>query len=192
MISYSRIADGIAYYQQHGYTYKEVPWLVPQPAINVTKPDEAKAFYVHNLGCLVASGEQSFIHLMQDGKLLSGRYVCCTPCFRDEPILDELRRSCFLKVELISAFPLSISFEIDMMIKTALNFFRQYVPCDIVKTDIGWDIESKGIELGSYGFRQCGNIRWVYGTGVAEPRLSHVLNMSKEGHDVHQSKNCTG
>ena len=36
-----------------------------------------------------------------------------------------------------------------------------------------YDIEScNGIELGSYGIREFAGFRWIYGTGVAEPRLS--------------------
>ena len=41
-----------------------------------------------------------------------------------------------------------------------------------------WELQD-GLELGSYGIRppQCAGrtLRWVYGTGVAEPRLSQVI-----------------
>jgi hypothetical protein len=41
-----------------------------------------------------------------------------------------------------------------------------------------WELQD-GLELGSYGIRppQCAGrtLRWVYGTGVVEPRLSQVI-----------------
>ena len=62
----------------------------------------------------------------------------------------------------------------------AQQFFSLHVPVDLVKTDDersdeSYDIESNGIELGSYGIRQHENITWVYGTGLAEPRLSIAI-----------------
>jgi len=32
-----------------------------------------------------------------------------------------------------------------------------------------------GVELGSYGIRECKFLKWIYGTGCAEPRLSQVI-----------------
>lgn len=40
-----------------------------------------------------------------------------------------------------------------------------------------YDLVYRGIELGSYGIRQCGFLTWIYGTGVAEPRLSRTMEM---------------
>ena len=40
-----------------------------------------------------------------------------------------------------------------------------------------YDLVYRGIELGSYGIRKCSFLTWIYGTGVAEPRLSQVIEM---------------
>jgi hypothetical protein len=47
----------------------------------------------------------------------------------------------------------------------------------IVKTNIGYDLELNNIELGSYGVRKYGQLHWVYGTGLAEPRFSKVCEI---------------
>ena len=46
---------------------------------------------------------------------------------------------------------------------------------EIIKTDIGYDITINGEELGSYGIRKCEFLKWIYGTGCAEPRLSTLI-----------------
>ena len=42
-----------------------------------------------------------------------------------------------------------------------------------------WDLEveinEQIFELGSYGFRKHQDLSWIFGTGLAEPRFSHVL-----------------
>lgn len=38
-----------------------------------------------------------------------------------------------------------------------------------------YDLMYRGIELGSYGIRKCDFLTWIYGTGVAEPRLTRTL-----------------
>jgi hypothetical protein len=48
-----------------------------------------------------------------------------------------------------------------------------------VKTDVGYDLEINGIEVGSYGRREVGDFTWVYGTGLALPRFSQALNRGK-------------
>lgn len=44
-----------------------------------------------------------------------------------------------------------------------------------VASGIQKDIVFRGIELGSYGIREHKYLKWVYGTGLAEPRFSNVL-----------------
>jgi hypothetical protein len=39
-----------------------------------------------------------------------------------------------------------------------------------------YDLIYRGVELGSYGIRSCDYLTWIYGTGVAEPRLTRTLN----------------
>ena len=38
-----------------------------------------------------------------------------------------------------------------------------------------YDLMYRGIELGSYGIRHCNYLSWIYGTAVAEPRLTRIL-----------------
>jgi hypothetical protein len=47
----------------------------------------------------------------------------------------------------------------------------------LVNEEGGYDIEYKGIELGSYGIRECPFLAWIYATGCAEPRLSTCQNL---------------
>jgi len=38
-----------------------------------------------------------------------------------------------------------------------------------------YDIVYGDVELGSYGIRECSFLRWIYGTGCAEPRTSNLM-----------------
>lgn len=62
------------------------------------------------------------------------------------------------------------------VLSEALGFFRGFFGMDArsVRTVEGWDIEAGGIELGSYGKRSHASLSWVYGTGVALPRLTQA------------------
>jgi len=174
-IDYRKIVDAIHNYQWLGYEYLEVPWFISRQAMQVTAPPDRR-FCTSFIGDLVASGEQSFIQMWMDGKLKPGKWQCATPCFRDEPNVDETHLNYFFKVELIEISPADVEKSIDRMIDDALKFFNSYLDnWMVVDTSIGKDIVSAcGVELGSYGYREHGDFKWVYGTGVAEPRLSYV------------------
>ena len=189
LIDYQIIADAIKWYTSRGYEYIDACWMSTRQAVDITKPPGASRMDVyagnddgsigHCYDSLVASGEQSFIELMilgeKNGGIGPGRYLCVTPCFRDEPVRDEWHHNWFLKVELISAWPFDVRGELRDMLHAARLFYDQYVPAETLKTDIGRDIVCDGIELGSYGLRSYENMNWIYGTGVAEPRLSQVI-----------------
>lgn len=183
MINYQIIYDAVEHYKRLGYNYIEVPWLVSKESLDVTRPPEARYFSTFK-GELVASGEQSFIEIRKD--LCPGRkYQCVTPCFRDEKC-DELHKPWFIKCELI--LPLwkgdDADKAVDVVLKEAYSLFKRYASYEgspvMVKTDIGFDINMLGIEVGSYGYREHDGFRWVYGTGVAEPRLSYVRQKIEE------------
>lgn len=185
MIDYSKIAKAQEYYNKLGYKYIEVPWLVSKQANEVTKPQGIKDYETFN-GCLVASGEQSFIQLILNNKLNYGLYSCITPCYRNEKEYNEYTYEYFLKLELIYYFN-HIGDEIDnqilKMLYDAKRFFSNYICWDklnIVNTNIGYDINGvlndKEIELGSYGYRKWNSYKWIYGTGIAEPRFSLVYD----------------
>lgn len=176
-ISWNRIAQAINYYTIKKYEYIEVPWMVDEETINITKPPQARLFDSF-LGNLVASGEQSFLAIRED--LCPGRkYQCVTPCFRDEKY-DELHLPYFVKCELIHVLWKTDDADqaLELMIRDAWNFITgiTYTCTEVVKTDIGKDILTAGIEVGSYGYREHEGFRWIYGTGLAEPRMSQAVS----------------
>lgn len=186
MINYSLISDALEFYVNAGFSYVDVPWLVSQEVLEATIPDGASAQDNSLYGkFLVASAEQSFLQLMVDGRIFPGKYCAVTPCFRNEPE-DWLHKKSFMKVELIHIIgPDDVALlSLHKMINLAKHFFMQYAFCstiDIVeipghRCEINYDIMADGIELGSYGIRSYKNFRWIYATGIAEPRLSTVIS----------------
>lgn len=155
----------------------EAPWTVTEQVDNITKPKDKISFQLkHNDKCLVASGEQSFLYLYLKNFLPKGQFQTVTPCFRYENF-DFLHSKYFIKNELIKTDVVN-EFELEKIINTCLGFYKQYIPlCEVIKTDIGFDIEVKGNELGSYGIRSCEFLTWIYATGCAEPRLSNLRNL---------------
>jgi hypothetical protein len=178
MIDYKIITDSVSYYELNGFTRIEAPWTVSEYVDNITKPPSIQSFQLkHNNKCLVASGEQSFLYLYLKDFLPKGQFQTITPCFRMEGF-DYSHTKYFIKNELIKTDVVTLS-ELDKMVETSLEFFKQYLPSlDIIDTDIGYDIEYRGNELGSYGIRECEFLKWIYGTGCAEPRLSRIINLA--------------
>lgn len=174
-INYTRINDALCFYTQHGFAYKETPWIVSFGAYSATRPPTRPDFYTLG-GYLVASGEQGFIEELLSGKRLT-KHVTVTPCFREEECLDEIHYRYFMKVELID-MNASIK-NLKDMISLATHFFSKERRVEVIQTDTRGEmfdiIDSvTGIELGSYGIRTVKNIRFIYGTGLAEPRYSVV------------------
>jgi hypothetical protein len=186
MSSYDIINQSILYYRLNGFQYVDVPWLVDEDISNITKPNDKQNFYV-NSKCLVASGEQSFLQFIIDNKLTPGEYSTCTPCFRDE-IEDCLHKKYFMKTELIKWDFISNDESINMkqlknIIQLCYDFFSKYVPVTVLTLEDGsFDIVDvkNNIELGSYGFREFKNIKWIYATGCAAERLIYVIHLNKK------------
>ena len=196
MIDYIKIAEAKKYYSDLGYIELEIPWLVDKEAYHATKPrwaadvvcyyEEGSAIeneeesgwkITTKQGYLEASGEQGFLQWMLEGKMPFGKFFCITPCFRQEAIQDEWHLPYFLKLELIRTDRVGLS-QLYGMISDAANFYYRYLPVEVIETEKDtYDIVSANglIELGSYGIRKYKQHSWVYGTGVAEPRLSQVL-----------------
>jgi hypothetical protein len=124
------------------------------------------------------------LQMKLDNPSLTGKYVTMTPCFRNEPIIDELHQPYFMKVELINWEKTEIE-DMNKMIADARLLFEQELWVDAVPNidpdPIGiaaYDIitHHSEIELGSYGIRQHPKVgRWLYGTGLAEPRYSQAV-----------------
>jgi hypothetical protein len=190
MIDYNKIGTSIDFYTKNDFVRIEAPWMVTEEISGLTKPPHVLDYHVpecHKV--LVASGEQSFLYLANKGILAPGKYQTTTPCFRNEPI-DLLHRKCFIKNELIQTVNINNQ-ELEKMIKNAFDFFSIFINKDrlkIIKTpatqsivsyDIVAIVNNQELELGSYGIRKCEILKWIYGTGCAEPRLSLIMNRIK-------------
>lgn len=189
-IDYSLISRAIEYYRGKGFNYVEAPWIVKSKAIRSTLPEGKLPFYVTGeMGdSLVGSAEQAFVWLMLDGKLPLGSHMAAGPCFRDDEV-DDLHQKTFFKVELIIVMDYAPPPE--FAYRMALDAYRGFRRCmpdagegfevgmKIVETEVGYDINLNGIEIGSYGVRSFEGHHWIYGTGLAEPRFSMALAKSK-------------
>jgi hypothetical protein len=192
-LHYKHLIHAIKYYESAGFKWLDVPWAVSKQAILITRPphitDEPLHYSAGGIDFYpVASAEQSFLQMQMDavnaGTPKTGSYVTMSPCFRNEPVLDELHQPYFMKVELISWDKTSHE-DLTKMIAHARLLFEENLWVDCVKnTDpdpIGveaFDLVTShtGIELGSYGIREHPKVgRWLYGTGLAEPRYSYAL-----------------
>jgi aspartyl/asparaginyl-tRNA synthetase len=184
-INWRNLSDAISYFVDHGFSYIEAPWVVPDEIIMATCPQNR--FMVRSdIGNLVGSAEQSFIHLDNQNLLETGRFVACTPCFRNEDEIDEFHQKSFMKVELyVNENPSQEVF--DIFLEDMVNFYGTLLNDD-EKNDLkihsvddsSVDIELYGVEIGSYGFRTFKNKSWIYGTALAVPRFSTALKRVRE------------
>lgn len=178
-INWSRLVSALNFYNALGWKQIDLDWTVDTEISLITKPSLKRSFFLEEKE-LVASGEQSFLQLMSQFKLEPGRYCGITPCFRDDEE-DYLHSKYFMKVELIDTLNVNNK-SLEEIILCAKKFFSNYLDVKIVKLDDNsYDIvEAKTeFELGSYGIREYDNLKWVFGTGLAEPRLSKVLRLIK-------------
>lgn len=182
---YKRLSDSIIFYREKGFVWIDAPWLVDRESSEFTIPSDRQSFSIRGKD-LVGSGEQSFIQMMRTGELKSGSYVCCTPCFRDEPILDDTHKLGFMKTEIIDTENTTKERLLEI-VGIAKQFFQEYLEVEIVKkTETSFDIEDlhTRIELGSYAIKQKQNLRWICGTGCAEPRLGVCLKTVISGYHI--------
>lgn len=183
MINYNLLHKSTVHYEKEGFKRIEAPWLVTEQINDITCPPEATKYYVTKGGkkkTFVASGEQSFLYLINKNFIPYGDYQTITPCMRDDDF-DEYHTKYFMKNELIRYVESPSSNDVKDLVSYAESFFlsigAQRNLLTIRETSpITYDIEYSGIELGSYGMRRCAFCSWVYGTGLAEPRFSRVLN----------------
>lgn len=188
MIDYEIINSAIKYYDKLGYQRIEAPWLVTKAISDITKPERATTYLVHKdtnpsyEKAFVASGEQSFLYLINKGYLpKTGKFQTVTPCMRNDEF-DETHTKYFMKLELIfySTEKTLTKEDVGIMSDHAYVFFDSFRmgknTLHFVGNDpISFDIAYNGVEIGSYGLRECSFCNWVYGTGVAEPRFSRLI-----------------
>lgn len=177
-INYLIIANAIEFYKSKGFEYCNVDWSAPVDILRITTPARCRLYLLASNDSLVGSAEQSFLHLIINKQLKPGRYVAASPCFRDDAE-DDLHSRYFFKVELID-FENPTLESLNEIIQICQTYFNSYVETEVIQTEeFNWDIIDKKnkIELGSYGIRSHGTVKWIYATGVAEPRLSKVFSM---------------
>lgn len=178
---WTRLARAVDWYVRRGYSYVEVPWIVPPGPALATLPEDRRPFETLD-GVLVGSAEQSLVHLALSGALLPGRHVAVSPCFRDDPE-DEVHFRHFMKVELmvLHRSPLHEAGSY-MHTRDVLDDARDFMSKEsdraplLSATRAGVDLVLSGLEVGSYGYRSAGGVSWTYGTGLAEPRFSQALS----------------
>jgi len=178
MIDFKILNESIIFYEEKGFKRIEAPWTVSEKVDNITKPADRIVFQLkHNGKCLVASGEQSFLYLLIKDFIPAGKYQTVTPCFRFEPF-DPYHTKYFMKNELIITDDVTTR-SLVRMLEEAVEFYQPYfkTKLDVIDTAEGFDIEVGGHELGSYGIRQHEYLKWIYGTGCAEPRMSNLIKI---------------
>lgn len=180
MIDYKILSESVKYYGYLNYNKIEVPWIIDDDVDKITNP--GKSLHIgRTKKCLIGSGEQGFLQLYKDKKLLKGRYQTITPCHRVEKTYDEFHLPFFMKNELIITDDVN-SINLYHMLDNVSNFFKKYLPkIDCVETgDLSYDLNYDNIELGSYGIREHilddEKFSWIYGTGCAMPRFYQCIN----------------
>lgn len=175
LLDYRYIADAQDFYLEKDYEPIAIPWVIGIDSYTSTLPDRVE-HYATLGGFLVGSAEQSFIQLMADGEEL-GRVQAASPCFRSEDH-DELHSPYFFKLELFDNLLPMTGDSVLGVLDDAREFFEKYLPTSVTQEgETSWDIVAahSGVELGSYGIRKYKENQWIYGTGVALPRLQQVL-----------------
>lgn len=183
MINYYNLHAAQDFYSIKGFQRIEAPWTVTKAISQITKPVDKEDFELEKKKkVLVASGEQSFLYLYLKGYLPLGSFQTITPCFRED-VFDVTHSKYFMKNELIETKDVSPKRLVEV-VEIAADFMSQMLNAEVeIKkiSAVSYDIEYAGIELGSYGYRECDFLNWIYGTGIAEPRFSHVQNLIKNG-----------
>lgn len=179
-----------------GFRYVSLPWVVPTRYTDVTRPPGATDVLTPH-GALVASGEQAFLQLWDEAHLPPSRlgYIGWTPCFRDEPVLDDLHHHAFIKAELFIPLEAACLAELDALegpsqrllarlVEQQAEVFRllasregrRGIPLVQERVDgRQTDLLLAGIELGSYGLRCFKDRAYLYGTALALPRFHVAL-----------------
>lgn len=176
MIDYGLLDESINYYTENGFIRIESPWLVTEYIDLITKPKDTISYRIEAKNKnFVASGEQSFLYLYLKEYLPKGKFQTITPCLRNDSF-DFTHTKYFMKNELIITDDVNKS-NLDDIIGCARDFFTKKFNkvIEIIPDGDGYDLQIDGYELGSYGIRECEFLKWIYGTGCAEPRTSKLL-----------------
>jgi hypothetical protein len=193
-IQYKLLDTARAHYDRRGFVPIEVPWIVDEKVSMITTPDKAYAYATKNKQHFVGSAEQGFLQMALAGQISPEiRFQAITPCFRRD-VPDVSHSRWFMKLELFEFFvhPIIDRVQVDLdlgymrdsawaLFKILTDVKKHHLMIMPTNNDIEhptMDINLNGMEIGSYGIRSHKTVTWVYGTGLALPRLHHA--MSKE------------
>lgn len=177
------LLEAVSFYRCKGYKSITVPTVVEGRVVNATCPPWGDFRPDHGL-YHVASAEQSFLQMMEEGYDLLGLYQATTACHRpSDADRGELYQEWFLKLELYSS---DVHQGEELLLTDARECYAKHlnVPLEeieVVPTELGRDLVFNGVEVGSYGIRLnvLGRHSWAYGTGFVPFRLGKA--MEKDG-----------
>lgn len=161
-----------SFFQKKEYVYSPVPWLVDEASVRATlDPTEKDPWHCAG-GYLIGSGEQGFIQILPT-IAPNSRLCTLTPCFRDE-VEDEFHQRWFVKLELFSNIVTEAEF--GYMLCSCTEFYSSLgcLPKQVKLGEMLVDITINDIEVGSYGVREVGDVKFIYGTGIALPRFNQA------------------
>jgi len=172
------LAKARDFYTSKGYKLINVPTLVEADVINATCPpwgDFRSGSDLYH----VASAEQGFVQLLKDGvPLYEPKYQAITACHRpSDKDRGEYYQEWFLKLEL---FTMALPEGWKYLMEDAKECYTSHLGYEpgVVQTEIGFDLELCGIEIGSYGSRKVSfsgrDYHFHYGTGFVPFRLSKL------------------
>lgn len=183
-IDYKLLTKAVKYFRKQGFIQIEVPWRVSAEAVNATF--DSNLSFKSDERFLIGSAEQGFLELILQNKLKNNILMSVSPCFRND-IEDELHQQEFMKLELIYLCRFNIT-NTDIEYIAFRNFVIEFITkklkiqrerIQIVQTFENSiyleDILIDGIEYGSYGIRKFKDYNYIYGTGIALPRASIIL-----------------
>lgn len=181
-MSVELITDAYSWWSRW-FRAKRVPALVDPDVMAHTCPAGVNDSRLYGQGTdtVVASAEQSFLQLDKDGELEPGEWMALTPCYREEPVMDETHLPVFLKLELMCLSKGDMFYtrtEAMQLAHKLRKFLHEFyvLPTELVETEEGWDVMYEDLELGSFGVRRTLTGKsYIYGTGLAEPRASIAL-----------------
>jgi hypothetical protein len=183
----ARITRSVKLWEEAGASFVSLPWTAPRAIIESTRPMWAGKDTQTQHDFLVASGEQSFLWLDEEGRLPENKLcVGWSPCFRDEHNFDDIHNYYFLKAEVYRRLGEGEDGErvLEQIVHTAaciMETIGGVRPTKVVMAPWQIDLELAGLEVGSYGCRPRPNGRpYLYATALAEPRFSLALAAAEE------------
>lgn len=189
MIDYYFLNRAIQFFKNKGFEQEEVSWRVSEEAIYPTF--NPKLAFKSEDKYLIGSAEQGFLDLMNKDGIKYPYMMAVSPCFRRDNI-DKYHQEQFMKLELIYITNYRLDFNslpFMRFMKIVINFLTdvllianddiQIISTNEANSIFSQDIIINGVEYGSYGIRKHLDKYYIYGTGIALPRATIILDEIK-------------